>query len=235
MLVALTGPLRKKFFLVPLQVSGDSQVVQHSGFDSVEGFVRHVVASFAAHAPGDTTLVIKHHPFDRGYYDYGPLIRQQGHQLGIADRLLYVHDQHLPTLFDHMRGAIVINSTVGCSALSHGAPVKACGGAIYDIEGLTFQGSLDNFWRAAEHFRPDRELFRRFRAYVIAQTQISGSFYRGRLDEGLCASMTTLMHGYQARRSSRRLPTELAISQHYSDRRALGDAAHPASPHRLRA
>jgi capsular polysaccharide export protein len=176
---ALTGALSKRFFLVPLQLSLDSQVYEHSRFASVADFIRDVVASFAAHAPGDVSLVIKHHPLDRGHHDYAGLIRELGRQHGLQERLMYIHDQHLPTLFDHMRGAVVINSTVGLSALTHGAPLKTLGRAIYDLDGLTFQEPLDRFWRAAEGFRPDLALLQRFRSYLIDHTQINGSFYTG--------------------------------------------------------
>jgi capsular polysaccharide export protein len=188
-LAFLAARAHQKFFLVPLQISGDSQVLQHSGFASVADFVRCVVESFATHAPKHTMLVIKHHPLDRGYHDYGVLLAELAERHGLKDRLLYIHDQHLPTLFDHMLGAVVINSTVGFSALSHSTPVKTCGLAIYDIPGLTFQGSLDSFWREAQEFRPDPQLFARFRAYVIDQTQINCSFYKGSVGDGICASM----------------------------------------------
>jgi capsular polysaccharide export protein len=197
----LAARLHRKFFLVPLQISGDSQVMQHSRFASVADFVCRVVESFAAHAPNHTTLVIKHHPLDRGYHDYGLLVADLAQRHGLKSRLLYIHDQHLPTLFDHMLGAVVINSTVGFSALSHGAPVKTCGVAIYDIPGLTFQKSLDEFWSEAQGFRPDRELFARFRAYVIDQTQITGSFYKGPIGGGLCTSMTMPATANRATRS----------------------------------
>ncbi len=194
-LPALTGPLSGRFFLVPLQISGDSQVLQHSGFTSVADFIGKVTRSFAANAPANTTLVIKHHPLDRGYHDYKSLLDRLAQELGLSGRLLYIHDQHLPTLFDHMRGAVVINSTVGFSALSHGAAVKTCGSAIYDLPGLTFQGALDEFWRACEHFTPDHELFARFRDFVIDETQISGNFYKGRIRAELCKSMLASVSG----------------------------------------
>jgi capsular polysaccharide export protein len=46
------------------------------------------------------------------------------------------------------------------------------------MHGLTFQGALDDFWSAAPTFRPDPELYRRFREYVIRHTQLNGNFYR---------------------------------------------------------
>ncbi|MEP7300660.1 MAG: capsular biosynthesis protein [Caldimonas sp.] len=167
-----------RYFIVPLQVGTDSQVHTHSGFDSVTDFLRRVVESFAAEAPDDLKLVVKHHPLDRGYHDYTELLRTLAEQHGLHERLLYVHDLHLPTLLEHARGAIVINSTVGLSALHHGTPVIALGKAIYHMPGLTFQGSLDEFWHEAPAYPPDRTLFWKFRHYVIARTQLLGSFYK---------------------------------------------------------
>lgn len=169
------------FFLVPLQVHADSQVRVHSQFDSIKDFIHQVMHSFALHAPPSTKLVIKHHPLDRGYREYGPFIRRQAEALGIRDQVIVIHDQHLPTLLEHARGVVVINSTVGLSAVHHGTPVKVCGKAIYDMQGLTFQGTLSAFWQAAVGERIDRELYGRFRRYLIAQTQLNGSFYK-RLD-----------------------------------------------------
>jgi capsular polysaccharide export protein len=197
-LEVLKGPLSKRFFLVPLQIPFDSQVKEHSDFDSVEQFIGYVVASFACNAPNDTALVIKHHPLDRGYHDYTHVLRDLAAHHGLAGRLVYIHDQHLPTLFNHMRGAVVINSTVGFSALSHGAPVKTCGVALYDMPGLTFQGDLDAFWREAQTFQVDRELHDSFRSYVIDQTQINGSIYRGKIGSNLRKSMLAAQHGHQA-------------------------------------
>jgi capsular polysaccharide export protein len=76
---------------------------------------------------------------------------------------------------------VVVNSTVGLSALFHGRPLKTCGAAIYDIPGLTYRGSLKDFWSAAAGFNMDRELLRRFYRYLISNTQVNGSFY-SRLD-----------------------------------------------------
>lgn len=174
----LVGDLSKKYFLVPLQVHNDAQIHVHSDFDSVEAFVRHVVLSFAQHAPADTTLVIKHHPMDRGYSDYSALLERLKEESGLGSRLMYVHDQHLPSLLDHARGVVVVNSTVGLSALFHKAPLKVCGNSIYGMQGLTYQGELDGFWRDAESMSVDMTLFHRFRSYLIEHTQLNGSFYK---------------------------------------------------------
>lgn len=170
-----------RFFLVPLQVHNDAQVHVHSDFDSVEAFIEHVIVSFARQAPDDVLLVIKHHPMDRGYHDRTRLIRDLARKYDIAGRVRYIHDQHLPTLLEHARGVVVLNSTVGLSALHHGTPLKVCGTALYDMEGLTFQKRLDEFWCAAQTAHVDRELYERFQSYLVKMTQLNGSFYR-RLD-----------------------------------------------------
>ena len=179
----LTGPKSKEFYLVPLQVHNDSQVSVHSTFASVSAFIEEVIASFAHHAPPSTLLAIKHHPLDRAYTDYTGMIAAATERLQLQGRVLYLHDQHLPSLLEHARGSVVINSTVGLQALDHGTPLKVCGRSIYDMEGLTFQGSLNSFWKAASGFQLDSELFAAFKAVLMSRTQIGGSFYRA-LDTG---------------------------------------------------
>ncbi|MBX3684613.1 MAG: capsular biosynthesis protein [Rhodocyclaceae bacterium] len=173
----LTGVLAGKFFLVPLQVYNDSQVRHHSDFRSVRAFIAQVLNSFARSAPDDCHLVFKHHPMDRGHRDYGRQIREQAEEAGLSNRVLYIHDQHLPSLLKAARGVVVINSTVGLSALFHGAPVKVLGRCIYDLPGLTHQGKLESFWQQPE--KASREFFGRYRDYLVHFTQVNGSFYSG--------------------------------------------------------
>jgi capsular polysaccharide export protein len=174
----LTGELKGNYFLVPLQVHNDAQVHVHSDFDSVPHFIQEVMTSFAGHAPKETALVIKHHPFDRGYHDYSSLIQNLAEKLGIVVRCFYIHDQHLPTMLEYARGLVVINSTVGLSALHHGTPLKVCGSAIYDLPGLTFQGRLDEFWQNSQQCIPNRALLGAFHGYLMQNTQLNGSFYK---------------------------------------------------------
>jgi capsular polysaccharide export protein len=156
----------------------------------VSEFIEEVVESFAANAPAKTCLVIKHHPRDRGYHDYTVLIRELRKRYKVGERLVYVHDLHLPALLDHALGVVVINSTVGLSALQRGVPTKTTGNAFYDMEGLTFKGNLEEFWSKAWSAAPNRELFRRFKAFLQSQMLINGSFYArlatSRLKSGIC-------------------------------------------------
>ncbi|MEK7491327.1 MAG: capsular biosynthesis protein [Pseudomonadota bacterium] len=174
----LCGVEAGRFYLVPLQVGTDFQVRVHSDFDSVSHFVERVVASFARHAPTDHYLVLKHHPMDRGYSDYSVLIRALAERYGVQGRLHYIHDQHLPTLLDHASGVVLINSTVGLSAMNHGLPVAVLGDASYALPGMSYQGGLDSFWSDALDFRMDKDLYRRYRNYLIRHTQLNGDFFR---------------------------------------------------------
>jgi capsule polysaccharide modification protein KpsS len=164
-----------KYFFVPLQVHNDAQI-QHSQYRDIEEFIEQVVAAFAAHAPADALLVFKHHPHDRPYRDYKRLLRTLGERYGCADRLVYVHDLHLPTLLQNARGVVVMNSTVGLSSLHHATPVKVLGKAVYDIPGLTYQGSLEEFF--GEIARVDTALYMNFHRWLRETSQFNGSFYK---------------------------------------------------------
>lgn len=175
---AITDGLRKKYYLVPLQVQYDFQITRHSHFNDMEAFIRLVMISFAEHAPENTLLVFKHHPMDRGrplFYGY---IRRLAKNLDVSNRVHVVHDVHLPTCLKNAIGTVTINSTVGIASLFHGTPTLVLGEAMYDIAGLTCKGvPLDRFW--AVYTSPDRRLFRQFRSYLIQKTQLEGSFYGG--------------------------------------------------------
>ena len=178
---ALHAQFDGNYFVCPLQVHCDMQVVVHSNFNSIEHFIGEVFASFRKHAPANKALVFKHHPLDRGYTDYSTLFDNLIAELGLQGRVFYVHDLCLPTLLQHAQGTVLINSTVGMSSLFHGTPVKTLGSAIYDRPNLTYQGSLDEFWKHDE--RVDQETFLAFRNNLVARNQLNGNFYR-RLESG---------------------------------------------------
>ncbi|NOL25802.1 capsular biosynthesis protein, partial [Escherichia coli] len=104
------------YYLFPLQLNSDSQIQTHSPFDGIRQAIDHVLASFAAHAPADALLVIKNHPLDTGLIEYRHYANKAAKSLGMADRLEFIDAGHLPTLLDHARGVVVVNSTVGLSA-----------------------------------------------------------------------------------------------------------------------
>lgn len=170
--------MSKKYYLVPLQIATDAQIKHYYRYKSIEVFLEKVIESFTLHAAQETWLLIKHHPLDRGYHDYGRYIYLLAQKNNVTDRVKYIHDQHLPTLLNHAIGCVLINSTVGLSAINHNTPLKVCGEAIYDISGLTYQWELDTFWSDAESFVVDRDLYYRFKGYLVNHKQLNGNFYK---------------------------------------------------------
>ncbi|RLA82231.1 MAG: capsule biosynthesis protein [Epsilonproteobacteria bacterium] len=170
--------LVNKYFFVPLQTYNDFQILEHSGYRSIEKFIIEILESFAINDL-DEMLIFKHHPVDRGRRNYKDFIIEQARHFNIEDKVLVLYDVYLPALLQNAKGTITINSTVGLSSLYHDTPTITLGNAIYDIEGLTCKGmKLDDFWH--QQVQPDLELLEKYRAYIIETTQLNGSFY-GRL------------------------------------------------------
>ena len=208
-LAFLASPAQhKRFFLVPLQVHNDAQIVHHSPYRDVAEFIDSVLASFAAHAPADTLLVLKHHPLDRPYKDYADQIHSQSRALGLGDRVIYVHDLHLPTLLKHARGVVTVNSTTGLQSLYHGTPVITLGDCLYAVPGLVHPGPLDSFW--ADPGPVDPELFLRFRSHLVCETQLNASFY------GAAPGLPSVTDDSRRRASSTVTPTALAQASTWS-------------------
>lgn len=172
----LTGKLSKKYFFVPLQTYNDFQILEHSGFKSIEKFIIEVLESFAKFAPKDLFLVFKHHPVDRGRKNYKSFILEQAEILNIKPRVIVINDLFLPICIKNARATITINSTVGLTSISKGIPTLTLGNAIYDIEGLTNKDvKLKHFWHKQKSV--DLDLYQKYIAYVINHTQLNGSFY----------------------------------------------------------
>ena len=171
---ALLGGSHPLFFL-PLQLSGDSQLVKHSPFDNVASVIRKVVRSFAASAPPEAQLLIKNHPLDTGHEHHARTARQAGVEFGIEKRVHFFESGNLPLIFKRVQGTVMVNSTVGLVALTYDSPVCALADAIYRMPGLVHQGSLEEFWRQPQ--RPDHQLAKAFREVVGATTQVNGNFF----------------------------------------------------------
>jgi capsular polysaccharide export protein len=166
---------RAPFYFLPLQLNGDAQIVHHSPFGKMADALRMILRSFAQRAPAETLLVVKNHPFDTGLAGYPQIIARLERELGLAGRVVFLQTGDVPKLLDHALGVVVVNSTVGFSALQHRRPTKTLGSAIYDLPGMTFQGSLDEFWSRLTP--PELDLVRAFRNVVVHATQVNGGFY----------------------------------------------------------
>lgn len=163
------------YFLFPLQLDSDAQIRFHSSFTGMADAIRLAIASFAAHAPADVTLLLKEHPLDNGLRDWRALAAQLAAEHGVADRVRYVESGDIAIIVRAARGLVTINSTTGTLALAGGVPVITLGHAVYDIPGITFQDGLDRFWAAPG--APDVEIFEAFRRVLVARCLIPGGFF----------------------------------------------------------
>lgn len=173
----IVSEYKDRFYFVPLQIKDDAQVTCHSNFSSVEDFILTVLSSFKSNGPKECALVFKHHPMDRGHTYYGRFIRRKVKELNIKQKVFYVHEAHNPSLFRACRGVVTINSTMGLSAIIHRKPIIALGRSVYNRKGLTYQGSLDNFWQE-EKFESDDHLVENYLNYIKSTNQLNASFYR---------------------------------------------------------
>ncbi len=165
-----------RYFLVILQVSTDSQLINGSNYSSVYEFIQDVIVSFANNSDKSTYLYIKHHPRDRGYNNYSNIINKLSIKYDVKDRIFYFHDIQLSKVFtkSNCKGVVLINSTVGFQALYHSIPLKALGSAPYRYAGLTDPQSLDEFWINPKPVNKD--LFNSFYKYTLEKTQVYGNF-----------------------------------------------------------
>lgn len=165
------------WFLLPLQLDGDAQIRQHSSIGNMTALLKLVLTDFRENAPAHSQLLIKNHPLDPGWTNYGAVVRRLLRQLGLLQRVYYVQSGDLAALLPHCAGVVTVNSTVGLQALQFGLPVCALGTAIYNMPGLTFQGPLADFWLKGQ--APDAPLLRAFLAVLQHCTQLNGNLYGG--------------------------------------------------------
>lgn len=163
------------YFVYPLQLQTDYQIRVHSPFRSQEEAIDLVLASFASHAAPTDHLIVKTHPLDPDLRDWPAHVHAGARKFDVVGRVHVVHTADLGELFASSRGAVMINSSAGIQAIIAGKPVKVLGSAIYDMAGLSHQGSLDDFWTNPDPVQPDlRSAFLRLIAVALHER---GNFY----------------------------------------------------------
>ncbi len=162
----------KRFFLLPLQLSGDYQIRHHSPFPDMRAAASYVLESFARHAPQDACLLIKAHPFDTSVLKWPNYIKRRIRQLGIAKRVHFIDGGDLQQLAADAAGMICVNSTSATLALACSTPVCALGEAIYNIRGLTFGRHLDMFW--SDPTPPEPGVYGAFRRVLVDRCLVRG-------------------------------------------------------------
>jgi capsular polysaccharide export protein len=158
-----------------MQKPGDAQLLVHSRYGANNPFLYETCKSFAAFAPKDASLVVKQHPLDYGVEGSPRLFRKLVRKFNLQGRAFYLRKTSIDIVLDNADGFVVINSTAGLAAVKRGLPVKCCGSAVFDMEGLTFQGSLDSYWTEAQ--RPDPDKVAAFVRYLKRYSQVNGALY----------------------------------------------------------
>jgi len=142
-----------QYFLVPLQVAGDSQLAKAARGWSNARLIDAALSSFAQNAPDMKRLVFKIHPMERGHSTDERRIRSAALRLGICDRVDVIDTGSHGLLTLHSAGMITINSTSGLSAIAHGVPLLLIGDALYANQRLAVcargEPDFDAFWQGA--------------------------------------------------------------------------------------
>lgn len=162
----------QRFFLFPLQLTGDYQIRAHSPFGTMKAAVDYVLESFARFAPEDALLLVKEHPLDSGYRNWRATIARAARRLGMDTRILHIDGGDLGALATQAAGMVCVNSTSGTLALEAGLPVAVLGDAVYDVRGITHQRGLDRFW--TEPQLPDPALYAAFKRMLHAHCLVRG-------------------------------------------------------------
>jgi capsular polysaccharide export protein len=165
-----------RYFILPLQLEHDFQIVSYSPFANLLEPLRAVIQSFAAHSTPDLRLVVKAHPWDPGLRHWRSIVARLAVEFGVGERVDYLDGGDLDGLLRSAQGLVTVNSSAGVRALQLGCPVKTLGQAIYDIPGMSFQGALDEFWRQATP--PDPLVVATFLEALAASIQIRGVYFR---------------------------------------------------------
>jgi capsular polysaccharide export protein len=178
-LYGLTLLAGRPFFLLPLQLEGDSQLRFCSPFASMREALDLILASFTS-APPEAMLLVKMHPLDPGIVPWRKIVAEIAADAGIADRVVFIERHDLVPLLHATRGVITVNSTVGPLALAEGKPVMALGDAIYRMPGVTADCSLETFWQAPPPL--DAANVALLRKGLLAKCLVNGGFHS---EEGL--------------------------------------------------
>lgn len=169
----------KKYFVVPLQVSDDSQLRAAARGWTTEKLIIAAISSFANHAGSDTHLVFKIHPLERGHTSDHVLIKSIAQLHNVRDRVDIIDTGSVGLLVRHAAGMITINSTSGLSAVAHGIPLLVTGEAIYSNTPFSHTAStakdFDTFWTQSSG--PDRVKSQQYLSWLRERCLIPGDLY----------------------------------------------------------
>ena len=132
----------------------------------------------------NSLLVFKQHPLEPDFKGWRAVVARLAREIGIQERVVFLREGSIALLLDTALGVVTINSTVGLEAVRSGKKVKALGKAVYDVPGIVFDGTLNDFWRS--EFSPDPEDVQSFLKILVAMTQVRGNWFSS---EGLAMAI----------------------------------------------
>jgi capsular polysaccharide export protein len=201
------------YHLALLQLEHDASFQAHGPFTQQAEFVEAVLSGFAAGASSHHHMVFKAHPLEDGRSPLRSDIRRIAREYGLGDRVHFIGGGKLATLLDEARSAVTVNSTAGQQALWRGIPLKVFGSCVYDKGPLISRQELEAFFRAPK--RSDPEAYRIFRDFLLATSQLPGSFYASRGRRQLLRRVGDMMLASDGPYELARPKTE-AVEQHIS-------------------
>ena len=163
------------YHLVLMQLEHDASFQAHSSFDSMEDFLRLVIAEFAQGARPHHHLVFKAHPLEIGRLPLRRIIAGMAAEHGIGHRVHFLRGGKLAGLLDQSRTAVTVNSTAAQQALWRGIPLRAFGTAVYAKPEFVSDQPLAMFF--ADPRRPNARAYRNYRRFLLETSQLPGGFY----------------------------------------------------------
>lgn len=162
----------KPKFVLPLQLSTDFQIREHSLFPDMQSAAAYTIESFATNAPASVHLLVKSHPLDPSFFNWPRFVRRIARRLDVQDRVHFVDGGDLDMMLDGASGLVCVNSTSATLALARDIPVCTIGEALYDMPGLTHQAHLDTFW--ANPTPPQPGVYQAFRRVLVERSLVRG-------------------------------------------------------------
>ena len=182
------------FWIFAMQMETDFSVRAYSHYPDLDTPLEEVITSFAQHAPRDAELLVKLHPLDPCVKNWPKRISVMAGKASIAGRVQVAPRGDLVAMLKAAQGMITVNSTTASRALSLGKPVKFLGWTIFDVPGLSFQGTLDDFWTKAA--APEPTLRDAFFTLLCSAYMVRGVYYRRPgLDAAVAATVERLDRG----------------------------------------
>jgi capsular polysaccharide export protein len=112
---------------------------------------------------------------DNGLIDWDKHLVRAARTAGVCDRIDFLDGGDLDELTRHSAGMVTINSTSSMIALRYLKPLKTMGSSLFDLPGLSWQGSLDTFWSDAG--APSAEDVSDFISVLAQHCHVRGDFY----------------------------------------------------------